>query len=296
MRRKILVGAIWGVYFLVTTMFVGAETKEIKNKSLSLKMRAIFNVYFEVLNTPIKSVENFPEGLRFVPIHPADEWKVSSKNNGLIPDDKIKISFFDEFTGRAGLGLELSYSRCKLRIDGRLPIPLIFSGNPFLLSPKSDRLRERDYLLNPGSSERGEGTALTYYGVYFRRNSPIYWNAELEWEIKKWGKHGEEGNLTLLGGYNEQPYELVLQRGWDRYDQLERRDNIVLESFRWNNFYLGLSLGGDENDPDVKIFLILGLSQAKQKEINYKEILKAYRQIPVFLQCGLTYHPAIKIF
>ncbi len=291
MKQQNLNIAIVIVAIVSLTLTVQAKSDE------NFRIGFILGGDFGLRINQIASIENFPEYMRYVPIHPDDAYKVPLENNAPIPDDKIKMSFLNCTGGfyLFGLGSRISLGRLKLMIEARLISSSSFKSHDEVssLSPESASMRERDYLLTPGSSKRGYGTALTYYGVNYSSSGPNY-VVELELELKE----GSESSLNLLCGYSELfSCLLKLEQGWDRNNRLELRKSFRLQEFNQANFYTGLSFDWSASGfEQVRFFLILGGSVIKNQKIISKEVSVHYNKTPIFLKLGMTFFPSIKIF
>ena len=275
----------------------------------------------EIGSPIIELVKNFPEFMRFIPIHDDDKSKVPPENNGIIPDHEIKGPAGDLFSPfHIGLNFRLNLNHFVLSFKEKI------SYYPAYISDfcaGCDAIRERIYMSNidtiraehcymttpntPGCDPNKEYwravDAMTYYGIHYRRIRPFYFNIELGFETGD----REEGATYVLG-YSETQNEIVLEQGWKRCGvkkyhisespyKLEAYKSFILEKFRWRKFYIGAYLYGfpEKHGTGLKYFLNIGISQAKkQKTVNKVSVV--YSKYAVFFQIGLTVYPSIKIF
>lgn len=322
MFRKTLILALVGLF--VETVFAQDLffTEETEN-NFGLRLGLVAGGGIETGSPVIELVKNFPEFMRFVPIHDDDKSKVPPENNGIIPDHKIE--------GPVGVLLSPFYIGLNFRLN-LSPFVLSFEEKisycPEYLSdfsPRCDAIRERIYMPNidtirvdhcyigppdsPGCDPNKEYwmgvDAMTYYGIYYRRLRPFHFNIELGFETGD----REKGAAYILG-YNETQNEIVLEQGWKRcevktyhiYDvespyKLEAYKSFVLEKFRWRKLYIGAYLYSfpEKHGNGLKCFLNIGISQAKkQKTVNNVSVV--YSKYAPFFQIGLAVYPSIKVF
>lgn len=264
------------------------ESGSSKKSSLSIRFTLGSKVQFFKNSTFFL---NAPEYMRYIPIHPND-WHAHELDNAPIENgitifpNALSIPLYGE------LGPQISFSNIKMRFKTGMSLELMnivyplvgLISHPFDGIPQMN-MKERDYLLNPGSSKRGYGTALTYYRVYtqLKRKFPHYYGAEIEIGIK------EKEVLSLLLGWEEiASYDLFLENGWDRYDSLQVRETFLLGNFSPRKFYTGLIWESDkytEKERHIYVmgYIIAGVTIEKRK-IAIGEV--EYKRMPVFFQIG----------
>ncbi len=292
MFRKTLVIAVLASFF-AGVLFAQDEAEKKENNFIFVLTPKIGGEV-EVFGSVVKSAKNFPEYMRYVPIHPSDESKVPLENNAPVPDDRIKPELTENASFNIGFISFLKLSRLVLNFEAEV----YFSKE--IIMPESWSIRRRDYLKTPGSSERGEGTALTYYGVFFKKQNHFRYRFELGFEVFKRLKKNNEGGISaIIFGFNQRKYDFFLEQGWDRWDSLEKRKSFVLEKFYWRDFYLGYKVMYFPEKTDLGVLGIgvcgyfnLGISQAsRQQTVN--EVSVVYKN-PLFFRAGITIcYPAL---
>ncbi len=329
-HRALIVTTVVGLLF--GNMFA-QEKEKTDNESKSepqigLRLGPEFRI--GILGTQIgviRSAKNFPEFMRFVPIHEEDKSKVPAENNGPIPDDEIWIEDNDFSSLKFSLGLtcQLDLHPRWLKQDRYLILNFkgmtVFSLAPRGLYPESESIRERNYMSDPpGSSERleivrpiipswsgfdnetvkriyeewFEKNALTYYGAYCKTR-PFYFNMELGF-----GKGSMEDGTAYILGYSETPAELILEQGWERMfiiePELEPYKTFTLEKFRQRKFYLGAYLYSlpKKGGLGIKLFLNAGFDQASQRK-TINKVSVSYGKIPLFCQFGIILYPSVSL-
>jgi len=171
------------------------------------------------------TVNNMPLEVRDVPPHDDDSWVYSGR--GAIERTKYSCN--------NGLQFALMYAKEFGYGKDNEPNFNFGIGADWLLMPYlfADR-QERNYMGNPGSEDRGYGTALTYLELTQMSFVP---STGMEWVdfFSNWAPRAKlefapfGGKLSGVWiGTSVGCYRLVARTGWDRYDSLEVDQNYVL--------------------------------------------------------------------
>ena len=184
-------------------------------------------------HTFMYEVSNVPERLRYVPIH-ADDTYASEENNGIIPNKTVKRKpFYFLINPSISLGAIYETGKINLEIGAKAEYHLLEPSFFTLRNPKNvfKTFTERNYTNYPGTDIRGEGAALTYYGL---ANGDI-------------SKHNDEYSIfvrpSIYPVYLEYELELshlFLTRGWDRNNSLVTWKSSKLADILTHNFILGV--------------------------------------------------------
>ena len=155
------------------------------------------------------SLENIPLVVRDVPKHPDDGY---ASDQDVKPIHDKEFVYFDNYvTGNLRMGLGLIWPKGYIAIG----IEELMGIN----NHAGDSRLERNYTNYPGTGMRGEGAALTYYGIesegpagiFFRYSGPILRNDS-----------GVVNGASFILDYNYYPSKLKMSNGWDRWDRYEK--------------------------------------------------------------------------
>lgn len=178
-------------------------------------------------------IKNVPEELRYVPIHPSDGY-AKEEDNGPIQKDSIKLRdrLIEIGFLKAGIEAKIGENRLDIYWNGSYRI----KGEDLDI----DDINERNYTNAPGTEMRGYGAALTYWTADYSDNFIQGINADLSLRIL------DEWNLILGGGYRE--YGIEIQRGWDRYDHLQKWKTDDIGDIEETSVYIGLGIPAYEHN------------------------------------------------
>ncbi len=159
----------------------------------------------------VNEVRDVPLAIRNIPIHP-DDWGVP----GPIADDEVTVG--------PRLGMFVNYGQkltlLKDSLFLRAGVEMELSGMLDIDKPS------RNYTNAVGTSERGYGAALTYYSIYTKAGPD--WNSFLIPKVFVGLETKLSDSLTFGAGYKLWREDLVAETGYDRHDNLERRDGFGL--------------------------------------------------------------------
>lgn len=180
----------------------------------------------------IPRITNVPEGLRQVPGHKED---FSDSNVTItVPDASINPQRFVNLAVAAAPGITFS-ERVSVRFGAHWGIPLFQTAQP----RNGGNTREINL---GGTTDRGVGSSLVYYSAQYsaaRHPGPF---GEVELRISK--------RYSVLAGYLVNYYDLTIERGWDRFNALERSDRRHLASARMHAPYAGFRVFDDAQKSD----------------------------------------------
>lgn len=200
-----------------------------------------FYLYGNILQT-IKTIDtnrtaqidSVPEYIRDVPAHSDDLSKVNPEDVAPITDSSL--NFFTEINDWMDLKLDLGIGYREgifdIKLGPRLGYSLGFGRN---IIP-SDAwifdipIKERNYTNHPGTEDRSVGAALTYYGFNYEP-SDVSIGASTRFSLNF---DISEGNkvffLNPFIGYSAtySPSRFYIENGWDRYGNLETKDEFNL--------------------------------------------------------------------
>jgi len=180
------------------------------------------------ISRPINSVSNVPLRIRNVPIHKHDRG-----TPGPISHDKARVPYLVELRA-IKLGLETEINK-DTHLDTYVNLGLTTKN-----WNTGGQTRKRNYTNAPGSSQRGEGAALTY------------WKPEIEEEflpslnIDLCMHRGKKSEYVIGTGIKK--YTLSIENGWDRYDNLKKYKKYPLADIIENSLYFGI-----QSRPNQKI-------------------------------------------
>lgn len=194
----------------------------------SLKTMPYIKLYGDMkVSQPVKKVSNVPASFRNVPIHHDDyDWGQGAP----IPDSSAKVVPLIDYSFLKG-GLETKIGDAAIDIYGDLAfnishfIPI--SHNSWL-----GEVNERNYQGGGlGTEHRGIGTALTYWTANY---TPILIpgvKCDLSFPVAE--------NVEMIIGGGIRDYKLQAERGWDRYNSLEKKDCLGIADITEKSIYLG---------------------------------------------------------
>ena len=186
--------------------------------------------------------QNIPESFRAIPKHPGDWW---------IFDCPYQDSTLPSST--------LSWPN---RNDGELSImisPLVLVAGGIIYSYTSAQHSNTFERNQYGKPDRGIGTSLRYY----RTTGPRQHQLGLVVEVRTpWVKVTPANWLRLVFGrvYDTDGYPLMLESGWDRWDQNQVWKEEKIFTIYAHRLYAGLILGnkGDHGENPIIGYLMLG--------------------------------------
>jgi len=181
-------------------------------------------------------INDMPLSVRNVPVHPDDSGYQSNQG----PIERR------QFDADHSVSIGLSYL---LEWEGRLRYRVGFGLNWFLYPHELvyDNA-ERNYSSAVGTSQRGEGAALTFVGLEQRGVVPPFdaigdyflnWTPEVRFEVAP--REGRFRNFFV--GASLSYFNVRAVNGWDRFDRLELRDSKVLSHHIPLRMYLGWNPG-----------------------------------------------------
>lgn len=244
------------------------------------------------------AVKDFPEYLRYVPIHKDDIYKVPLQDNQPVMDDRIECSFRHDAVHYYGLVFQFRLSRLRIRFDIDIFPGLVLSSERYKKrDPFADEMRRRDYLLNPGSSDRETGSAHIYYAPYYETyKNPFFPRTEIELLLKQIKEtQDSKWSINLLAGYTKDSCELGVEQGWDRWNRLELYKRWVLEKDTQELIYTGIVFKMEEKkkkgmEQVFNFYLITSLSRSLQQNRLFDDIGIEYRKIPAFIEVGVRFN------
>jgi hypothetical protein len=217
MINKILKKAkyIAGVSLLATSLVLLPPGNAKADESFGVRPFADFGLEIKAGGS-VGKVNNVPESVRYVPIHKKDSF-VPIKNNAPIPKDSAKVFPMTE----------LNFIKLGIESDLGKGFYLDLYGNASLNLSSKEKLElkdinERDYERNPGSSERGYGTALTYWGTKYKSIFLPGLKADLYIPLEEENYEHEKQGAYLLLGTGLRKYTIQSETGWDRWNSLEK--------------------------------------------------------------------------
>lgn len=160
------------------------------------------------------SVVNVPASLRTVPSN-----NLGPLATGIpvtIPDSSFSVKS-SSISAQIGFGPEYSFGRFTVRGGGLLSFLNLTSGPPVAGGGNVDEINQF------GTSQRGTGTSLVYYSIFWPRTPSISPFGELEVRLSRF--------VSVLGGYNgRENSSVTLQNGYDQNDKLTSFSNQKLAS------------------------------------------------------------------
>jgi hypothetical protein len=203
---------------IATTLALGvpkAESAEIRNPYFYGNVTSDF-----FAGTELANLITIPEYIRDVPIHPDDTY-ANPKNNAPIKNGKLTWNANGaDVNGKIGIGFKEGKFDFRGGLNGGIS-GILISG------------RERNYTNFPGTSKKGVGAALTYYGIGMGLYS-LGLNAEVLLNLND--------NFDLFLEYfdNFIPTSLSLTDGWDRNSTIQIYKKYLLADVSFcNTFKVG---------------------------------------------------------
>jgi len=229
-RMKYL--ASTGLVLLTTTLYSQNSRPTLYFGNDSFGIRPIIQLDAFGLNfgKPFSEINNFPVEYRTVPIHPDDNW-IQESSNGPIRDgiDAVGVgsAYFlgNNITG----GLVVKYHDLELEADVSITTGWNDAG---ALQFGEGNFNERDYEKKPGSSERGYGTALTYYSITTTASNPNF-DVALSMPV-------DDDSKRIVVGASRKLYDMNIARGWDRFDSRQTWSTTYLSKLVEKSVYTGL--------------------------------------------------------
>lgn len=255
-----------GYAIIGTALALNAGCTKIMNpdeymiESGNLKARPFAKWCFDFqISKPVREVSNVPESFRNVPVH-SDDWGYG----GVIEDDSAKLPPLIDIGFLKG-GLETKIGDIGVDVYADLS----FNASYFLpLShdPWCGEVNERNYKGAPGTDERGYGTALTYWTANYAPVLIPGLKCDLILPIN------EDVDFIVGGGVRD--YELQAERGWDRYNSLDKKDHLRIADMTEKSIYIGFrSFQGDSVERRGGAILKLGFNYYDyDKEVKSVEI------------------------
>ncbi|MCX6706580.1 MAG: hypothetical protein NT001_00345 [Candidatus Woesearchaeota archaeon] len=196
------------------------------------------------MSNPIREIKNIPEDIRFVRIHPDDDY-ADPNDNGPIQDSYMRGPPLIEFRAlKIGLETEL-IDKVYLDLYGELDLNIMSRGE----------INERNYTNHPGTDKRGYGAALTYNAPNFTPIPIIEERVDLRFPLN------DTWRMGLGFGYRE--YDLVIEKGWDRNDDYEVDERVKIADIEETAYYLSMmyvpDFDRDEDKKRVSLDFTLGI-------------------------------------
>jgi hypothetical protein len=170
-------------------------------------------------------VNNMPLAIRDVPVHPSDVWA----SGGQGPVEQT------DYNSNHRVDLALMWAK-EFGLDDKSPPCFnIGLGMDWIIFPWVNAQKaERNYMNDPGSGTRGEGSALTYVGLRQAGVIPSFgntltdvllnWTPTAKFEVCPFNQSLKD----LWFGISVSYYTVDAQTGWDRNDSLDPRKDYVL--------------------------------------------------------------------
>ncbi len=185
-----------------TALIAGALLAPMKNANADAYLFGNFGIGLEANSTPAIIVPSVPEYIRNVPAYPGDE-----VDYPFAPIKDSSLGLYNAgLMGDANVGIGIVEDNFNIKIGG---------GAKF--GPGSSMV-ERNYLGAPGTDQRGEGTALTYYQLC----SDIPFDLSLRLSYDFLNPKEEAATASLFIDYSANFLNnLRIETGWDRYNSLQ---------------------------------------------------------------------------
>jgi len=238
--------ALFGVAFSLNAGCIAHYDEEPReylriNDSLDTRVFAELNPVLS-FNRPIKEVRNVPEIWRYIPIHHDDVHKTSEANNGVIEDDSAKTpGFFGFEFFKLGLETRMNQGiRVETYLDATWVTGPTTEDDDVIDLGTGGEINERNYLGNPGTDQRGEGSALTYWTTRYKPDIVPGLCVDFILPFGEKTYHGNTRKNELLVGGRVRKYKLKFENGWDRYDDLDRWNRFTLADVTEKSVHVGL--------------------------------------------------------
>lgn len=183
-------------------------------------------------------VSRIPREFRYVPVHPNDGGEINeilNEQNGTIKEKQVSREPYME-------GFHLSMGGVK-----RFDKFDLYLGGEFRYYPSEGMpnletaVSERNYTNHPGTDIRGEGAALTFYGLANETFGRCKQTDAYSVFVRPAVYFADAGRFFVQ--YNAEWSHLNLMRGWDRGDNLEVWKYSRLAEILSHNFVAGVNLG-----------------------------------------------------
>lgn len=209
-------------------------------------------------SNPIKEFSNIPASYRTVPLHPDDgglrNLTATISDTTLNPARAVTM----HYTGGVGLMF-------KERLALRANIGFNAMEYKNLKPGNGGSIRSID--ISSKKFERGPGTSLVYNSLQTKglASPKPFISPEVEIRV---------GPVGFLAGFTQKKYEYIIQRGYDRYNSLNKLDDLPFANVTTQHFYGGIRLayiGALDNDPETRttaIGFLFTVGPAVQK-INF---------------------------
>jgi hypothetical protein len=175
----------------------------------------------------MSQITNVPVALRQIPGHKDD-----FPGGGVtivVPDASINPQRFVNLAVAAAPGITLG-ERVSLRLGAHWGIPFAQRAEP------KNEGNTREVNLE-GTPERGVGRSLVYYSAQYSAGHHPGFFGEVEARASN--------RYSILAGYLINYYNVTIERGWDRFNALERSDRRRLASAQMHAPYLGFRIFSD---------------------------------------------------
>lgn len=242
--KKIACSAVGALLALNAGCLKPLAPKEYTIDTENFKARPFAKLYGDLsFSSPVKEVSNVPESFRNVPIHSDDfDWG----QGDAIKDDSAKVVPLIDYKFLKG-GLETKIGNIGLDLYANLSFNISYLM-PFSHDGWGGEVNERNYQGGGlGTDNRGYGTALTYWTANY---APILipgFNTDLSFPIAE--------NVDMIIGGGIRNYKLQAERGWDRYNALDKKDCLKIADITEKSIYLGFRMSDDTDrfSPTFKI-------------------------------------------
>lgn len=189
----------------------------------------------------LPQISNVPAALRQIPGHKDDF--PSGGATITVPDASINPQQFVSVGGAAAPGITIR-EKVSLRFGVNWGIPFSQSAH----TGNTGNTREVNL---QGTSERGTGRSLVYYSAQFSaaRHPGVF--GEVETKVSN--------RYSVLLGYRADYYDLTIERGWDRFNKLQRLDRRHFASGQMHAPYVGFRIFETQTAEPFSIAVFGGL-------------------------------------
>lgn len=225
-KFQLLIFLLLVLMFVLNNFLLAANKPEQKNK-VYLFLNGGINWAWDIDMCTIPYV---PKRVRNVPVHSDDQ---------NIPTNIAPIN-----------NASINYSPCSICLEGMIGVAYksglykvkISGGTSYYLAANDhNSLKTRNYTNAPGTNERGDGAALTYYKLDKDWTHGI--NAfvpRLSINISR--QFSKKSICQIFTEYDLSFYGLHLENGWDRYNRFEKWKIYKLADIRRNCIKFGLNV------------------------------------------------------
>ncbi len=209
------------------------------------------------MSNPIREITDIPEDIRLVRIHPSDDY-ADPANNGPIKDTNMVGPTMIEFRAlKMGLETEL-FDKVYLDLYYELDLNIMSRGEA----------NSRNYTDDPGSDNRGYGAALTYNAPNITPIAILAQRVDLRFPIN------DSWRMSLGAGYRE--YDLVIEKGWDRYDSFEVDEYVKIADIKETGYYLSMiyvpGISKEEDKKRLSMDFTLGILNVETENEKAKVV------------------------